>query len=94
VPAKLALKRADGQVVQANTAPKWLVPAKGSATAAVVDESLYADPSDSGTTYRWDATAQQYIYNWGTAKNAAGYYWRVGVTLDDGQTYFVNVGLR
>ena len=29
-----------------------------------------------------------------TDKAQAGSYWRVGVTLDDGQTYFVNIGLR
>jgi hypothetical protein len=32
-------------------------------------------------------------FNWGTAKNQANYYWRIGVALDDGQTY-VNIGLR
>jgi hypothetical protein len=55
---------------------------------------VYSDSPTSGGTYRYDATAQQYIYNWGTPKNSAGYYWRVGVTLDDGQTYYVNIGLR
>jgi len=25
--------------------------------------------------------------------NQAGSYWRVGVALDDGQTYYVNIGL-
>jgi hypothetical protein len=94
VPAKFQLERADGSVVQANKAPLWLTPVKGSATTAAVDESAYADPATTGSAYRYDATAQQYIYNWGTAKNQAGYYWRVGVTLDDGQTYYVNLGLR
>jgi hypothetical protein len=59
-----------------------------------VDESVYSDAAASGSIYRWDATAQQYIYNWGTAKGAADNYWRVGVQLDDGQTYTVNIGLR
>ncbi|HEV2126239.1 MAG TPA: PxKF domain-containing protein, partial [Chloroflexota bacterium] len=94
VPAKFQLKRADGTVVQANTAPEWLTPAKGSATSSPVDENLYIDPATSGNLYRWDSTAQQYIYNWGTAKNQAGNYWRIGVKLDDGQIYFVNIGLR
>ena len=43
-------------------------------------------------TYKYDATAQQYIYNWKTG--TGGNYWRIGVTLDDGQTYYVNIGLR
>ncbi len=94
VPAKFQLKDANGTIVQASTLPKWLTPAKGSVTSSPVDESVYGDPATSGATYRWDATSQQYIYNWGTARNQAGNYWRIGVELDDGQIYFVNIGLR
>jgi hypothetical protein len=94
VPAKLQLMRADGTIVQASALPQWLTPAKGTAISAPVDESLYGDPATTGTTYRWDFSGQQYIYNWGTAKSQANSYWRVGVMLDDGQTYFVNIGLR
>jgi hypothetical protein len=94
VPVKFQLRKADGTVVQSSSLPQWLTPAKGSPTTASVDESVYSDPATSGSTYRWDSTGQQYIYNWGTAKNQVGYYWRIGVTFDDGQTYFVNIGLR
>jgi hypothetical protein len=94
VPAKFQLKDATGKIVQATSAPVWLTPAKGALTTAAVDESAYSDPADSGTTFRWSATDQAYIYNWGTPKNGAGNYWRIGVTLDDGQTYTVNLGLR
>ena len=92
VPTKFVLKKADGTVVQANTLPRWLVPAKGSSTAAPVDESVYSELATSGTTYAWDG--QQYQFNWSTKGYAAGSYWRIGVTLDDGQTYDVNIGLR
>jgi hypothetical protein len=92
VPAKFQLKRADGTVVQAVTAPVWLTPAKGGSTSAPVDELLYAAASDSGSVYRYDATAQQYLYNW--KSGTGGFYWRIGVQLDDGQTYWVNLGLR
>jgi large repetitive protein len=57
-----------------------------------VDETLYSDPATSGSTFRWDG--EQYHYNWNTAKSQTNFYWRIGVQLDDGQTYFVNVGLR
>ena len=57
-----------------------------------VDETAYTASGDSGGTYRYDSTAQQYIYNWKTG--TGGNYWRIGVTLDDGQTYYVNIGLR
>ncbi|GAA2143288.1 hypothetical protein GCM10009844_15600 [Nocardioides koreensis] len=92
VPAKFQLAKADGTPVQATTAPVWLAPVKGSSTAAPVDETVYTASADSGTTYRYDTTAQQYIYNWKTG--TGGNYWRIGVRLDDGQTYYVNIGLR
>jgi hypothetical protein len=94
VPTKFQLKRADGTIVQANTLPLWLAPAKGSSTSAPVSESLYSDPAASGSTYAWDPSGQQYQYNWSTKGYASGYYWRIGVQLDDGQIYGVNLGLR
>jgi uncharacterized glyoxalase superfamily protein PhnB len=80
--------------MQANTLPQWVTPAKGVATTLVVDESVYSDSATAGATYRWDPTAQQYIYNWGTAKSQFGHYWRIGVKLDDGQSRYVNIALR
>ncbi|HET8626431.1 MAG TPA: PxKF domain-containing protein, partial [Thermomicrobiales bacterium] len=94
VPAKFQLKDAAGNIVQANSLPIWLAPAQGSSTAAPVDETVYSDPVDTASTYRWDSTGQQYIFNWGTKGFAAGNYWRIGVQLDDGQIYYVNLGLR
>ena len=93
VPAKFQLKTADGTVVQAASAPVWLAPVKGSAMSAPVDEAAYAASADSGSTYRFDTTARQYHYNWKTP-GGGGNYWRIGVRLDDGQTYYVNIGLR
>jgi hypothetical protein len=94
VPVKFQLKRADGSVVEANDLPAWETPIKGSPTTATVDESLFGAAADSGTTYRFDASARQYIYNWSTGTAAKNYYHRIGVRLDDGQTYFVTIGLR
>jgi hypothetical protein len=94
VPAKFQLKKADGTIVQSGATPQWLTPTRGSTTSAPVDETVYSDTATSGTTFQWDATGQQYIYNWSTKSQTAGYYYRVGVKLDDGQTYTVDVGLR
>jgi hypothetical protein len=69
-----------------------LTPVKGNSMCAPIDQSVYSDPADSGSTYRWDSSGQQYIYNWKTG--TGGNYWRIGVKLDDGQTYYVNIGLR
>jgi hypothetical protein len=92
IPMKLQLRNAAGQVIQTNAAPQWLNPVKGSATVAAVNESAYSAAETVGGTYVWDGT--QYQYNWKTDKTQAGSYWRVGVSLDDGQTYFVNIALR
>jgi large repetitive protein len=92
IPMKFQLRNAAGQLVQAGSAPKWLTPVKGSVTTAAVNESAYTASATTGVTYAWDGT--QYQYNWKTDKTQAGSYWRVGVTLDDGQTYYVNIGLR
>ncbi|MDT4946579.1 MAG: large repetitive protein, partial [Pseudonocardiales bacterium] len=92
IPMKFQLKNAAGQVIPAGSAPNWLTPVKGSSMAAAVNESAYTASADSGADYRWDGS--QYIYNWNTSSSQAGSYWRVGVALDDGQTYYVNVGLR
>jgi hypothetical protein len=94
VPVKFQLKDANGNVVQAVSLPLWITPQQGSATSSPVDESIYSDAATSGTNYRWDSTSGTYIYNWSTKTFAAGYYWRIGVTLDDGQTYYVIIGLR
>jgi hypothetical protein len=92
IPMKFQLKNSSGQVVQAGTAPKWLTPVRGSATTAAVNESAYTDTPTVGGTYTWSPS--QYQYNWKTEKSQAGWYWRVGVALDDGQTYYVNIALR
>jgi len=92
VPVKFELKRADGTIITPAGAPVWLAPVKGSATTASVDESVYTVAATSGGTYRADGT--QWIYNWSTKGLASGFYYRIGVKLDDGQTYYVNIGLR
>jgi hypothetical protein len=91
VPVKLVLKNAAGVVVQPATAPEWLTPVKGSSMNAPVDESVYSASADSGTAFRSDSG--QWIYNWKSG-SAGGSYWRIGVKLDDGSTYYVNIGLR
>jgi hypothetical protein len=92
VPVKFQLKDANGNIVEAGSLPIWIAPQQGSATSAPIDESIYTEPATSGTNYRLNGSG--YIYNWSTNGFAAGYYWRIGVTLDDGQTYYVIIGLR
>jgi hypothetical protein len=92
IPMKFQLRNASGQVIVTNNAPQWLNPVKGSTSAAAVNESAYSAAETVGGAYAWDGTAYQ--YNWKTDKTQVGSYWRVGVSLDDGQTYAVNIALR
>ncbi|GAB3763044.1 hypothetical protein FB382_001317 [Nocardioides ginsengisegetis] len=92
IPMKFLVRNAAGQVVRTAAAPQWLTPVKGGPTSAAVNEGAYTTTGTVGSTYTWDGS--QYQYNWKTEKTQAGSYWRVGVALDDGQTYYVNIGLR
>jgi hypothetical protein len=90
VPVKFQLKNAAGNVVQSASAPIWLTPVKGVAMSMPVDETAVTVSADSGSTYRYDTG--QYIYNWKAP--TGGNYYQIGVKLDDGQIYYVNIGLR
>jgi len=90
IPVKFQVKKADGTAVQSATAPVWLTPVKGGAMSLPVDETVQTVTADSGSTFKYDTG--QYIYNWKTV--TGGYYYQIGVRLDDGQTYYVNIGLR
>jgi hypothetical protein len=94
IAAKFQLKDTAGNIVQANSLPTWELPVQGSPITAAVNEAAYTSGGDTTGTYRWDSTSQQYIYNWSTSSFKTGYYYRIGVKLDDGQTYYVNIGLR
>ncbi len=93
IPAKFQVKDANGQVVQVGSAA-WTTPSVGTATSAAITEDAYSDSATTGGLYKWDATAQQYIYNWSTKGLKSGLYYRIGVKLDDGMIYSVSIGLR
>jgi hypothetical protein len=50
-------------------------------------------PGDERRHVRIGSPGQQYQCNWSTKAVATGYYYRLGVELDDGQVD-VNLGLR
>ena len=89
---QVELKRADGSVVLANRPPAWETPTKGDRVTGPTPEALDGGAVDNATTFREEG--RKYQYNWGTPKAGQGYYHRVGVRLDDGQTYHVNIGLK
>jgi len=94
VPVKFQLKNSNGEVIQVSSLPKWLQPVKLSTLNGAVTESTYAISGTTGSDFKWDSTSQQYIYNWSTKGLSSGYQYRLSVSLDDGNTYSVTVGLR
>jgi hypothetical protein len=92
VPVKFELKDADGAVVVSTSAPLWITPQMGGPTSSQVDETIVSETATTDLEYRLDGS--HYRYNWSTKGFAIGYFWRIGVHLDDGQTYYVNIALR
>jgi hypothetical protein len=94
IPAKFQLKKADGTTVQAGALPVFsrsTTPV--SCDTQIAPEVLDTDAAFSGSTFRWDTTAQQYIYNWSTKGLKAGEY-RIYATLDDGSKQYVDICLQ
>ncbi len=94
VPVKFQLKNTAGTPIQSSASPVWITPVRLSPLNAPVDEPVYAVAGTSGTSYRWDGTSQQYIYNWSTKGLMPGYWYRIYAQLEDGKTYSVIIGLR
>jgi hypothetical protein len=93
IPAKFQLKKADGTIVQAGALPVFsrsTTPV--SCDLQIAPETLDTDTAFNGSTFRWDATAQQYIYNWSTKGLKSGEY-RIYATLDDGSKQYVDICL-
>jgi hypothetical protein len=94
VSVKFQLKDASGAVMQAGRLPTFSVSAPQACSAGAVDESVSTATGDTGTTYRWDSTAQQYTYNYKPASTLAGQCQSVKATLDDGTTQGVLIGYK
>jgi hypothetical protein len=94
LPVKFQLRDAAGKLIQAKSTPQWLTPVRGGATTAPVNETAGTDVATTDGFFRWDAVAQQYIYNWQTKGLIANSTYKIGVRFDDGQTFYVSVGLR
>jgi hypothetical protein len=55
---------------------------------------VYGATTTPGGVFSWSGAGQQYQYNWSTPKDGAGYFWRIGVALDDGTPQTVSIALR
>src|SRR4051812_38606024 len=108
VPLKFQLKNGAGALISdalaqaiANQCAAKLSFAKVGTNSLPVDEGTYLDAADSGGCFRYDATADQFIYNLGTKSlpsGAAGQQWslRALITVNGGVVadHAVLVGLK
>jgi len=92
VPVKFQLLNQAGQVVTPTFAPQWITPVRGSGVSTALASISYSDPVTVGGSYAWDG--DKWKFNWSSPKAGAGYYWRIGVRLDDGTVRYVNAALR
>ncbi|MFL6099433.1 MAG: OmpL47-type beta-barrel domain-containing protein [Actinomycetales bacterium] len=83
VPMKFQLKDSSGAVRPATSMPVWLQPTDLGTTSAGTGV-VTGGTGMVGGSFKWDASAQQYVFTWQTPKSAAGHYFRVGVQLDSG----------
>ena len=92
IPVKFQLKDAQGSYVSAAVAKLTYVKT-GSSIASSVNEAVSTAASTTDNFFRYDAFAEQYIFNLSTKGLSEGIY-QLKITLDDGQTYNVQIGLR
>ena len=93
IPFKFQLRAANGSIVQTGSSPLWIDPLAAGPTSGAPNATGSVTTSNGGA-YRWDASGQQYIYNWSTSGYTADVWYRTGVKLDDGQVYLVYINLR
>jgi hypothetical protein len=94
VPVKFQLKNAAGSVRQASYMPVWISPVD-LGTASVAGTAINTTSTATvGGSFKWDATAQQYVFTWQTPKTGTGHYYRIGVQLDSGDTFTTLIVLK
>jgi large repetitive protein len=96
VPVKFQLKKSDGTVVQESgtNLPAFTRSAnRGICDPSTSAEGVLSDPGFTGSAFRWDSTAQQYIYNFSTKGLTKGEY-RIFAGLDDGTSQWVDICLQ
>jgi hypothetical protein len=93
IPVKFQLKAADGSILSQSGAPTFQRSTnRGVCDSATASESIPDATATGGTDYRWDATAQQYIFNFSTKGLTSGEY-RIWANVGDGSHQYVDICL-
>jgi hypothetical protein len=92
IPVKFQLRDASGAIVQSGLPPQWHQPTSGGPITEAVDAGDFTAIVNSGAIFQRNGAG--YHYNWNTRHIGGGRYWRIGVSLDDGSTHVVYLGLK
>ena len=92
IPVLFNLTDASGRFIEPGSRPKWLTPVRGTLTHQGLKFNAVSRGKGRGDEFFWDGSA--WHYNWKTRKDQGGYYWRVGVELDDGERHEAWILLR
>jgi hypothetical protein len=93
IPVKFRLTDAAGNPIQASAAPIFVNLGKVGTMLAGANSTGTTTTADTGSTYRYDSSGGQYIFNWKSPNDTNAVY-RIGAQLNDGTTYTVDIGLK
>ncbi|MBN2094983.1 MAG: DUF2341 domain-containing protein [Candidatus Aenigmarchaeota archaeon] len=92
VPVKFKLTDASGNFVKTAVAKIYLSKISNGVMGTEVD-AVSTSQASTGNLFRYDETANQYVFNLATKSMTVG-TWKIRILLDDGTSRYVTLGLR
>lgn len=93
IPVKFSLKDASGKYVSTASATLSVIQVSTRATGTVLEDITAISNANTGNAFRYDPTANQYIYNLSTKGWTTGDY-QLTISINDGQKYTVKVSAK
>ena len=91
IPVKFSLTGADAGI--ANLTAKLYLSQSSTVDPVAANEAVSTSAADSGNTFRYDAMAQQYLFNLSTRSLSQG-AWRLRIDLGDGTDHVVKIQIK
>jgi len=92
IPVKFQLKDFSGSFISAAIAKLYLAKISNDVLGTEVEAESVGE-ANTGNLFRYDTTNNQYIFNLGTSFLSEG-IWQIRISLDDGTSKYVNIGLK
>jgi hypothetical protein len=94
-PVDFKVTDAAGKAVRLAVAPAWAPPTRGTRLGSTTTANSRGTtlPGTGGSSYVYETATGNYLYVWPTTSAQAGYYWQITVTLDDGTTHTILLGV-